>query len=105
MTHLQLVPPPVYRPMSITSDEFLPKLAAFNELTRAMREAEVTIEAMSFLDNKIFILADDVDQLCRRFGHEVRAQRYRTSGMFTRHVVTIRQVDVVWFTPIKEQDQ
>lgn len=63
MTHLQLVPPPVYRPMSITSEEFRLKLAAFNDLTRAMREAEVTVEAMSFLDNKIFILADSVDQL------------------------------------------
>ncbi|MDZ7888953.1 MAG: hypothetical protein U5M72_06805 [Pseudomonas sp.] len=105
MTNLQLVPPPAYRPMSITSEAFLPKLSAFNDLTRAMREAGVTIEAMSFLDGRIFVRPGDIDLLARRFGHEVRAQRYRTSGKFTRHVVTIRTVDVVWFTPIKEQDQ
>lgn len=105
MTHLQLVPPPICRPMSITSEEFLPKLAAFNDLTRAMREAGVTIDALSFLDSQIFIFPDDITLVARRFGHEVRAQRYRTSGEFTRHVVTIRGVDVIWFTPIKEQDQ
>lgn len=105
MAHLQLVPPPAYRPMSIISQEFLPKLAAFNDLTRAMRESGVTIEAMSFLDGRIFVRLGDLDLLARRFGHEVRAQRCRTDGKFTRHVVTIRTVDVVWFTPIKEQDQ
>lgn len=105
MTTLQLVPPPAYRPMSITSEEFLPKLAAFNALTRAMRECGVTIEAMSFLDGQIFVRPGDLDLLARRFGHEVRSSRHRTSGKFTRHAVTIRGVDVVWFSPIKEQDQ
>lgn len=105
MANLQLVPPAVPLPLSITSDEFVAKLAAFNDLTRAMRGADIRIEAMSFLDAKIFIHHDSVELLCRRFGHEVRGQRYRTSGKFTRHVVTIRNVDVTWFTPVKVQDQ
>lgn len=105
MASLQLVPPPVQRPMSITAPEFLPKLAEFNELTRDMRAAEVHIEQLEFLDNSICIAADSVELMARRFGHELRGSRHRTVGKYTRHAVTIRGVDVVWFSPIKEQDQ
>lgn len=102
---LQLVPPPVQDPMSITAPEFLPKLAAFNDLTRAMRDAGIKVEQLEFLDNTMFIHVDSLDVLSRRFAHEVRSQRYRTDGKFTRHCVTIRGVDVVWFGLVKEQDR
>jgi hypothetical protein len=105
MVCLQLLPPPVQRPMSITAPEFLPKLAEFNELTRAVRDADLQITAMSFLDNTITISPDSVELLARRFGHEVRGQRHRTQGRFTRNAVTIRGVDVVWFSLVKEQNR
>ncbi|WP_405119465.1 hypothetical protein [Pseudomonas leptonychotis] len=105
MASLQLVSPPVQRPMSITAPEFLPKLAEFNELTRSVRDAGLQITAMSFLDNTIIISIDSVELLARRFGHEVRGQRHRTEGRFTRNAVTIRGVDVVWFSLVKEQNQ
>ncbi len=105
MASLQLVPPPVPRPMSITAPEFLPKLAEFNELTRDVRDAGLQITAMSFLDNTITISPDCTEQLARRFAHEVRGQRHRTQGRFTRHAVTIRGIDLVWFSRVKEQNQ
>ena len=105
MATLQLVSPPVPRPLSILSPEFLARITAFNDLTRDMRAAEVHIEHLEFLNNSIFIATDSVELVARRFGHELRSSRHRTVGKFTRHAVTIRGVDVVWFSPIKEQDQ
>lgn len=105
MASLQLVPPPVQRPMSIIAPEFLPKLTEFNDLTRAVRDAGLQVTAMSFLDNTITISADSVEHLLRRFAHEVRGQRHRTQGRFTRNAVTIRGIDVVWFSLVKEQNR
>jgi hypothetical protein len=102
---LQLVPPPVVRPASILAPEFLPKLSAFNDLTRDMRAAGLQLEQLAFLDNQIVITQDGVDLLARRFGHELRGSRYRTEGKFTRNAVTVRGVDVVWFTQVLEQDR
>jgi hypothetical protein len=102
---MQQVAPPALGAMSITSEEFLPKLSAFNDMTRAARDAGLQIKAMSFLDNTITISPDSAELLARRFGHEVRGQRHRTQGRFTRNAVTIRGIDVVWFSLVKEQNQ
>lgn len=91
--------------MSILADEFPIKLCAFNELTRDMRDAGITVERLEFADNKIFINPLSVDLMSRRFGHELRGVRYATVGRRTRNTVTIRGVDVIWFSLVKEQDQ
>lgn len=85
--------------------EFSQHLAAFNAMTRALREAGIEIEALVEKDNRIFIRAEDSDLIKTNFLSEVRGMRYRTVGKTTHNVVTIRGVDVAWLTPVKEQDQ
>ncbi len=102
---LQLVPTPAPTPLSILAPDLQTKLSAFNELTRDMRAAGVKVEALAVLDHTIFVSPESVDLIARRFAHEVRGSRYRTSGKYTRNAVTIRGVDVVWLTPVKEQNR
>lgn len=94
-----------HAPMSILAAEFPVKLSAFNELTRDIRDSGIEIIGLEFANNKILISPQNVDLLSRRFGHELRAIRYSTVGRRTRSTVTIRGVDVVWFSLVKEQDQ
>lgn len=91
--------------LSILAEEFATKLAAFNGLTRDMREAGITIKALVFPDNKIFVDPQSLDLLSRRFGHELRGMRCNAEGRFARNTATIRGVGVVWFTLVKGQDQ
>ena len=105
MAALYLVGTQVERPLSILAEEFPVKLSAFNELTREIREAGIVIKHLVLLDNKIFIDPDSVDLFSRRFGHELRGVRYSPSGRFTRNTVTVRGVDVAWYTLVKEQDK
>lgn len=89
----------------VLTPAFAEKLAAFNQLTREFRAAEIRIEAMAFPDNKIFIHPDSAALLSTHFGKELRGIRNRSDGRYTRHVVTIRAIDVIWFVPLKEQEQ
>ncbi|MDD1014650.1 hypothetical protein [Pseudomonas rubra] len=91
--------------MSILADEFALRLCAFNELTRDMRDAGIAVERLEFADNKIFINPLSVELMSRRFGHELLGVCYATVGRRTRNSVTIREVDVVWFSRVKEQEQ
>ena len=91
-------------PLSILTEEFPAKLAAFNALTRDMREAGIVIKALGLADNKIFVSQRSVELLSRQFGHELCAMRCSANGCFARNTATIRGVGVVWFTLIKEQD-
>lgn len=92
-------------PVSILADEFPVKLSAFNELTRDMRDSGIQVVGLELAENRIKIDAESVDLLSRRFGHELRSIRYSTVGRRTRATVTIRGVDVVWYSLVKEQDQ
>lgn len=100
--HFDTAPPPG---LSILAEEFPTKLAAFNGLTRDMREAGITIKALVFPDNKIFVDHQSLDLLSRRFGHELRGMRCNAEGRFARNTATIRGVGVVWFTLVKGQAQ
>lgn len=93
------------QPLSILADEFQPKIAGFNDLTRDLRQAGINVVRLEFPDNTIFIDPASVELLSRRFGHELRGMRWRTEGRYTRHAVTVRGIDVVWFSLVKEQDQ
>lgn len=92
-------------PMSILAADFPVKLSAFNELTRDMRDAGIQVVSLELSVNRIKIDAESVDLLSRRFGHELRSIRYSTVGRRTRSSVTIRGVEVMWFSLVKEQDQ
>lgn len=93
------------KPLSILTEAFPAQLAAFNELTRDIREAGVSIMLLVFLDNRIFIEQDSLGLFMRRFGSQLRGIRYSVAGPLTCNIVTVRGVDVAWFTPVKEQDQ
>lgn len=105
MAALYLVGAQVAPSPSILADDFLAKLSAFNDLTRDFRQAGIEIKHLVLIDNKIFIDQSSVELFTRRFGHELRGIRYSPSGRFTRNTVTVRGVDVAWYSLVKEQDQ
>lgn len=84
---------------------FVKQLAAFNSMTRALREAGIEILSLMQHDNRIYIRTEDSDLVKSNFLSEIRGMRYRTTDRVTHNVVTIRGVDVAWLTPVKEQDQ
>lgn len=92
-------------PMSILAEAFPVQLSAFNGLTRDLRDAGVSIKLLVFLDNRIFIELDSLQLFMRRFGSQVRGIRCSSGGPSTCNTVTVRGVDVAWFTSVKEQDQ
>lgn len=93
------------KPLSILTEAFPAQLSVFNELTRDIREAGVSIMLLVFLDNRIFIEQDSLGLFMRRFGSQLRGIRYSPAGPLTCNTVTVRGVDVAWFTPVKEQEQ
>ncbi|WP_204126648.1 hypothetical protein [Pseudomonas ogarae] len=93
------------KPLSILTEAFPAQLSAFNELTRDIREAGVSIMLLVFLENRIFIEQDSLELFMRRFGSQLRGIRYTPAGPLTCNTVTVRGVDVAWFTPVKEQEQ
>ncbi|TWC74430.1 hypothetical protein FBY10_101120 [Pseudomonas sp. SJZ103] len=105
MAALYLVSAPVAPRFSILTEDFPVKLSAFNELTRDIRNAGIGIKHLVVLDNKIFIQQGSVEVFLRRFGHELRGVSYSSAGRFTRNTVTVRGVDVAWYSLVKEQDQ
>jgi hypothetical protein len=92
-------------PLSILAEAFPARLSAFNELTREMREAGIAIKLLVLLDNRIFIEEDAVLVFLRHFGDQFSGVRYSPAGIFTCNCVTVRGVDVAWFTLVKEQDE
>ncbi|WP_092349469.1 hypothetical protein [Pseudomonas sp. NFACC05-1] len=93
------------QPLSILTEAFPAQLSAFNELTRDIRDAGVSIMLLVLLDNKIFIELSSLERFMCRFGSQLRGIRYSPAGPLTCNTVTVRGVDVAWFTPVKEQDQ
>ncbi|PMY40080.1 MULTISPECIES: hypothetical protein [Pseudomonas] len=105
MAALYLVGVQAALPPSILADDFPAKLSAFNDLTRDFRQADIEIKHLVLADNKIFIEPSSVELLTRRFGHELRRMRSSSKGRFTCHTVTVRGVDVAWYSLVKEQGQ
>lgn len=109
--HLHLVPDavaPVERTLpacNTLTPELAQKLAAINSVSRSLRKAGVRVEATVVLDVTIFIAAETADFLAVVFRQQWQGACWRTSGSQTRNMVTIQGVRVVWFTPVKEQDQ
>lgn len=93
------------QPLSILTEAFPAQLSAFNELTRDIRDAGVSIMLLVLLDNKIVIELSSLERFMCRFGSQLRGIRYSPAGPLTCNTVTVRGVDVAWFTPVKEQDQ
>lgn len=93
------------QPLSILTEAFPAQLSAFNELTREIRDAGVAIKLLVFLDNRIFIELGSVELFMHRFGAQLQGVRYSPVGPMMCNTVTVRGVDVAWFTSAKEQDQ
>lgn len=105
--HLQLVPPPAPKVLSIIDPAFSQRIEAFNTVSRCLREAGISIESASFLDNTLRIKLEHVELLRERFGHLLRSIRSRgyPERRYSRHVATLKKVEIIWFAPLKEQDQ
>jgi len=105
MAHLSLVPPQPKPRLSLMAPDFQPLLSKFNDLTRDLRAAGISIKALKFLDNRIVIDDDDVQLIARAFAHEIRSQSSKTREYLTRHSVQIRGIYVSWYSLVKEQNQ
>lgn len=105
MAALYLVGVQVKERTSVLAEDFTTKLSAYNVLTRDIRDACIGIKHLVLLDNQIFIEPGDVEVFLRRFGHELRRMRCSPAGRFTCNTVTVRGVDVAWYSLVKEQDQ
>ena len=105
MAALYLVGVQVKEQTSVLAEDFTTKLSTYNVLTRDIRDAGIGLKHLVLLDNKIFIDHSDIELFLRRFGHELRGMRYSPAGRFTRNTVTVRGVDVAWYSLVKEQDQ
>ena len=97
--------PPAAPALVFLTEELAKQLAAFNAMTRDLHAAGIEIVALVQSDNRIFIRPEDSDLVKSNFLSDIRGMRYRTEGKYTHNVVTIRDVDVAWLTPVKEQDQ
>ncbi|GEM_PF-935441 len=111
-SRLQLVSAPApakanKSPLSILDEQFLPALGRFNQLHRDLRAAGIPLDGWNFPDNCMVIEEEHTELLSRAFAHEIRAARTKgfPGSWMARHTVTIRGIDVVWFTVMKEQDQ
>lgn len=108
VAHLHLVSAPALitkAPLSILADNFLPDLEKFNQLTRDLRAKGVVVVGADFPDNCLVIEEADAELLSRAFGHEIRSVRSKsgTGSRIARRTATIRGIDVVWHTVLKEQ--
>lgn len=86
---------------TVLTPELADKLRALNDMTRRLRAAGVRIEAASPLDAKIFIKAEDSDQLAASFKHEWRSPSWSTKGVHTINCVRLGGCQVCWLTPAK----
>ncbi|EPO7789637.1 hypothetical protein ACPTIT_16575 [Pseudomonas aeruginosa] len=86
---------------TVLTPELADKLRALNDMTRRLRAAGVRIEAASPLDGKIFIKAEDSDQLAASFKHEWRSPSWSTKGVHTINSVRLGGCYVCWLTPAK----
>lgn len=86
---------------TVLTPELADKLRAINDMTRRLRAAGVRIEAASPLDAKIFINAEDSDQLAASFRGEWRSPSWSTKGVHTINSVRLGGCYVCWLTPAK----
>lgn len=109
--HLHLVPAAstaiqcVSLACKILTPELAQKLSAINSVYRSLRNAGVRIEAMVVQDVTLFIEAGSADLLAVVFREQWQGVCWSTLGRKTRNMVTIDGVRVVWFTPVRKQDQ
>lgn len=89
---------------TVLTPELADKLRALNDMTRRLRAAGVRIEAASPLDAKIFINAEDSEQLAASFRTEWRGVSWSTKGVHTLNSVRLGGCCICWLTPVKEQE-
>ena len=87
------------------ADGFAAMLSVFNELVRDIRGAGIEVRQQVLLDYTIFIDEGSADLFMEHFGHLLRSIRYVPAGSFTCNLVTVRGVDVAWYTSVREQEK
>lgn len=90
---------------TVLTPELADKLRVINEMSRRLRAVGVRVEVTSPIDSKIFINAEDSDQLAASFRSEWRSPVWRTKGVHNINCVRLGGCQVCWLTPAKEQDQ
>lgn len=86
---------------TVLTPELADKLRALNDMTRRLRAAGVRVKSASPLDGKIFIYAEDSDQLAASFHSEWRSPVWSTKGVHTINSVRLGGCYVCWLTPAK----
>ncbi|MDH1339800.1 hypothetical protein [Ectopseudomonas oleovorans] len=86
---------------TVLTPDLADKLRALNDMTRRLRAAGVRVKSASPLDGKIFINAEDSDQLAASFKHEWRGVSWSTKGVHTINSVRLGGCYVCWLTPAK----
>lgn len=103
--HQLFAAPPTEPPACVVlTPELADKLRAVNDLTRALRAAGIQVLRMDLPNSNITIDATSVGLLSNTFGREMRGLMSRAEGGMSRLRTTVRGVDVVWYTPGKEQN-
>jgi len=90
---------------TVLTQKFAGELHTFNDLTRDLRAAGVQIQGLDIGTATITISPGTLDRLCMAFSGEMRGMLSRTDGQHTRHRTTLRGVNVVWLSRVKEQDR
>ncbi|MDH0095888.1 hypothetical protein N7333_04795 [Pseudomonas sp. GD04158] len=90
---------------TVLTPELADKLRVINEMSRRLRAADVRVEVTSPLDCKIFIKAEDSDQLAASFSSEWRSPSWSTKGVHTINSVRLGGCYVCWLTPAKGLQQ
>lgn len=102
---VHLVPRSNRPPMSILNEQFQPRLEKLNQLSRELRAAGVVVVNMHLEENLLVIDEEHTAQLASRFSSEIRGIRSKAieGTNLARRTVTIRGVDILWFSQLKEQ--
>lgn len=88
---------------TVLTPELADKLRVINEMSRRLRAVGVRVEVTSPLDSKIFINAEDSEQLAASFRSEWRSPSWSTHGTKTINSVRLGGCYVCWLTPVKGQ--
>ncbi len=86
---------------TVLTPELAEGLRLTNDMARRLRAAGIRVESTSPLDGKIFINAEDSDQLAASFRSEWRSPSWSTKDVHTINSVRLGGCYVCWLTPAK----
>lgn len=102
---IQLFAAPEPPACTVLTTELACRLGKLNQVCRELRNAGIPPVAIDLDSSTITIARESVPTLVDQFHRRFRGLMSRTTGRFTRHRTEINDVNVVWWSPVKEQDQ